>query len=221
MRSLTGGGAEGNERLTILTGLVLIVLLAALGITILRIGQLLWLHLFLGLVLLGPVALKLASTGYRFVRYYTGDPAYRRKGPPPPALRILAPAVVGLTLIVFLSGVALLLIGPSSRHPLLLLHKASFIIWLGAMAIHLLGHLPEVMRMLRIGDSARAEMIAARAGAARPDHRGADSGPAEHIDGGAGRWLSMTSALVAGLVLAIALIPQFGAWTHAVLAFGG
>ena len=47
-----------------------------------RIGQLLWLHLFVGLLLIGPVVLKLASTGYRFARYYTNDAVYRRKGPP-------------------------------------------------------------------------------------------------------------------------------------------
>ena len=43
--------------------MVLLVLFAVLGITIIRIGQLLWLHLFLGVLLVGPVALKLASTG--------------------------------------------------------------------------------------------------------------------------------------------------------------
>lgn len=40
-----------------LTGLLLIVMFAVLGVTIIHIGQLLWLHLFLGLLLLGPVAL--------------------------------------------------------------------------------------------------------------------------------------------------------------------
>jgi len=45
----TGGGPDGNEQLTAVTGVVLIVLLAALGITILRIGQLTWPHFFLGL----------------------------------------------------------------------------------------------------------------------------------------------------------------------------
>ena len=58
-------------------GALLFVLLAVLGVTILRIGQLMWLHLFLGLLLIGPLALKLASTGYRFARYYTGQPSYR------------------------------------------------------------------------------------------------------------------------------------------------
>ncbi len=63
-----GGGPDGNEQLTAATGVVLIVLLAALGVTILRIGQLTWLHFFLGLLLIGPVMLKLASTGYRFTQ---------------------------------------------------------------------------------------------------------------------------------------------------------
>src|SRR6266700_2655738 len=46
-------------------------------------GRLPGLHMFVGLLLIPPVALKLASTGYRFVRYYTASPAYRRKAPPP------------------------------------------------------------------------------------------------------------------------------------------
>ena len=68
------------------------------------------------------------------MRYYTADAAYRRKGPPPPALRMLAPLLVGDTLLVYASGVAQLLIGPSSRQPLLLIHKASFILWLALTA---------------------------------------------------------------------------------------
>jgi hypothetical protein len=66
---LVAGGTEGNERLTTLTGLLLIVLLAMLGLTIVDLRGLLWLHLFLGLLLIGPVSLKMASTGCRFVRY--------------------------------------------------------------------------------------------------------------------------------------------------------
>jgi hypothetical protein len=80
--SLLGGGTDGNEELTSRVGGALIVLLAVLGVTILQIRQLIWLHLFLGLLLLGPVTLKLASTGYRFVRYYTRAAPYLRKGLP-------------------------------------------------------------------------------------------------------------------------------------------
>jgi hypothetical protein len=51
------GGPEGNERLTAMTGAVLLILLAVEGYTILRIGRLLTLHVFLGMLLLGPVTL--------------------------------------------------------------------------------------------------------------------------------------------------------------------
>ncbi len=218
MRHLLAGGTEGNERLTVLTGLLLIVLLAVLGLTIVDLHGLLWLHLFLGLLLIGPVALKLASTGYRFMRYYTHNRRYRVKGPPPPALRMLAPAVVGLTGLVFLSGVILLFIGPDSslRSDVFLVHKASFILWIGATGLHVLGHLPEVFRFLRISNESRMEMIALRS------HRQVGAGPvgpsiwlSGRLPGGAGRWLSIGTALVLGLVLAVALIPDFASWTGA------
>ena len=83
------GGAEGNERLTVLTGAVLLLLLAAEGFTILRIGRLLTLHFFLGMLLIGPVALKAGSVLYRFFRYYAGSAPYQRKGPPAPLLRLV------------------------------------------------------------------------------------------------------------------------------------
>jgi hypothetical protein len=205
MARLSAGGTDGNERLTVSTGLVLIVLLAVLGMTILRIGQLLWIHLFVGLLLIGPVALKLASTGYRFMRYYTREPRYRRKGPPAPALRMLAPLVVLSTLVVFASGVALLLLGPSSRSSLLLVHKASFFLWLAVTAIHVLGHLPEIQRALTGGGEVRGAIFANAAPAGRLE---SPTVPA----GGAGRALSLGGALITGLALALVLIPQYGAW---------
>ena len=103
-------------------------------------------HLFVGLLLLGPVALKLGSTGYRFTRYYTHDKAYRRAGPPVPVLRLIAPIVVLSTVGVFASGLVLLLAGPSSRGQWLLIHKASFIVWVAVTAVHVLGHLPGIAR---------------------------------------------------------------------------
>ena len=69
-------GVAGNARLTGTTAVVLIVLLAAEGVTILSIRHLLSVHLFLGFLLIPPVLLKLASTGYRFLRYYTGSRRY-------------------------------------------------------------------------------------------------------------------------------------------------
>ncbi len=205
LERLCAGGTAGNERLTVQTGVVLIVMLAVLGVTILRIGQLLWIHLFIGLLLLGPVALKLASTGYRFVRYYTHEPRYRRKGPPAPALRLLAPLVVLSTAVVFASGVALLLLGPSSRSSLLLVHKVSFFVWLGATAIHVLGHLPEIQRTFASGGELRGAVFA------NAPHSTRTHEPATRAGRG-GRALALAGALAAGLVLAIALIPQYGPW---------
>jgi hypothetical protein len=190
--ALTGGGTDGNEQLTSLAGAVLIVLLAALGITIVRIGQLIWLHLFLGLVLLGPLAVKIASVGYRFARYYTRNQAYRSKGPPGLLMRSIAPVVVTSTVVVFASGILLLIVGRRGRDQYLLVHKASFVVWLVFTAIHVLGHVPIVMRAL--------------------GSRGADS-ELSGSAGTAGRWIALLAAVVGGLVLAIVLIPQFGPWT--------
>jgi hypothetical protein len=192
-RPFLGGGTDGNERLTAIAGVLLLALLAVLGVTIIRIGQLLWLHLFLGLLLIGPVALKLASTAYRFARYYLATAAYRLKGPPHPLLRGLAPVLVVTTLAVFATGVLLLVDGPGSRGELLLWHKVSFIVWLVAMVPHVLGHLVELPPALRLT-------------------RGAGPGA---TSGGAGRAIALTSAVVAGAVLAIVLLPDFGAWTAA------
>ncbi len=216
-----------------LTGTVLIVLLAVLGVTILHLHTtLLWVHLFVGLLLIGPVTLKLSSTGYRFARYYTRNPVYRRKGPPPPYLRALAPLVVLSTIMVFASGVALLLIGPSSRGTLLPVHKVSFIVWVAVTAVHVLSHLPEVAQLLSGGrgrSEQRVAVLAEVAGfAERFDGRPIDpwrsiGRPAAGAHGSqwrslragrAGRALALAGALTMGLVLALLLIPEFGPWLH-------
>jgi hypothetical protein len=196
-RRLASGGTDGNEQLTTATGAILLVLLAVLGVTILRVRQLTWLHLFLGLLLIGPVALKMASTGYRFMRYYTHDPEYRRNGAPELLLRVIAPGVILATVVVFISGVILLFNGPQHRGPWVSIHKASFIVWIGLTALHVLGHLPGMPGPLR----AMTRM---------PQSPLGDAGRA----GRAGRGIALASALVAGLVLAIVLIPDFGVWTH-------
>ena len=188
---LSAGGTDGNEQLTTLTGVLLIGLLAVIGLTILRIGQLISVHLFVGLLLLGPVAVKLASTGYRFVRYYIGNPAYRQQGAPELVLRLIAPIVVLTTVIVFVSGIVLMFDGPQNRGQWLTIHKASFIVWGVFIAAHVLGHLPGVGGVLRAT---------------------APTG-GERTPGSAGRWITIAGGIVGGVVLAILLIPQFAPWT--------
>lgn len=200
---LLGGGTTGNERLTAATGAVLLLLLAVIGATILRLGQLLWVHLFVGMLLIGPLALKLGATGYRFARYYTSNPRYRRKGPPVLPLRLIAPVVVISTLVVFASGVVLLFVGPSARDTLLPIHKVSFFVWIGFTAVHVLAHLPTVQRALVADYGHRADDAGARL-------RSASGG-----DGRSGRAISLAGALSFGVVLAIVVIPQFAPWLHA------
>jgi hypothetical protein len=76
------GGAAGNARLTALSGALLLVLLAVEGATIPFLRSLLSVHIFVGMLLLGPVALKLASTGYRMIRYYSRAREYVEAGAP-------------------------------------------------------------------------------------------------------------------------------------------
>jgi hypothetical protein len=192
--ALTGGGTDGNEQLTTVTGAILIVLLAVIGFTIPQLRQFVSVHLFVGMLWIGPVVLKVASTGYRFIRYYTGDVEYRRKGPPELVLRVLGPIVVLSTVAVFATGVVLLILGPGHRDPWVELHKVTFIVWVVFTSLHVLLHLPAVGRAVGIGRSDHEQPTGAAAGAA-------------------GRWIAISGALVAGLVLAIVLIPDFSAWT--------
>jgi hypothetical protein len=134
-------GVTANERLTALSGGLLLVLLALMGITVLSVRRLLPEHLLLGFLLIPPVALKLASTGYRFGRYYTGDSPYRRAGPPQLFLRLLAPIVVISTVAVFATGIELWLFGLRFGSIWVEAHKLSFMVWLPATAVHVLGYL--------------------------------------------------------------------------------
>lgn len=188
-----GRGTDGNERLTAMTGSLLFVLLAAEGVTILALHNLLTAHVFVGVLLIPPVLLKLGVTGYRFVRYYSRDAAYRAAGAPITPMRILAPVLVLLTLIVLGSGVALVLSGTRNGNPLMFIHKASFILWLIVAAIHILYYLVRVPRILG------AELRPPRGRSVA--NRGL-------------RFAALAGALVVGVGLGAAFIPVAHTWEH-------
>jgi len=190
------GGSEGNRRLTASTAVVLLVLLAAEGVTLLAIRPLVSAHVFIGMLLVPPVALKIATTGYRFLRYYTGGHEYRAAGPPHPLLRLLGPVVVLSTAGLFATGVALMVLGPEHGR-LLGLHKASFIVWFGAMGAHVIGH------ALRVPQLAAADWKAA-----------------ERLPGSSLRAWALVGALLAGAVLALATVHLAAPW-HAFGEFDG
>jgi hypothetical protein len=140
-------GPEANERLTASTAVVLLVLLAVEGVTIVFLRPLLSVHMFVGVLLIPPVALKLASVGWRFVRYYRGDPAYRSAGPPWLPLRLLAPVLVAATAAVFATGVTLLFLGRRHSGLVLGLHKVSFVVWLVVATPHVLMYIWRIPRL--------------------------------------------------------------------------
>jgi hypothetical protein len=145
------GGPEGNERLTALTGVLLLLLFAAEGVTLLRLGRLLYWHYLLGFLLIGPVCLKIGSTVYRFTRYYTRNQPYVRKGPPQPLLRVIGPFIVLSTIAVLGTGVLLGVQHQARAYAgfsLLFLHKLSFVGWAVLMTVHVLAYLPRLPRLL-------------------------------------------------------------------------
>jgi hypothetical protein len=183
-------GPLGSARLTASTGLVLLVLLAVETLTTLALRSYLSVHIFLGLLLVPPVALKLASTGWRFVRYYSRHVAYRHEGPPRLLLRILGPLLVVSTLSLFGSGIALIAVGHGGG-PLRTVHTLSFIVWGVLMIVHVLAYLK---RSLRIGtlDWRRSEGLAV-----------AGAGP---------RRTAVGAALLTGLIVALATYPAQQTW---------
>jgi hypothetical protein len=107
------------------------------------------LHAFVGMLLIPVVAAKLGSTGWRMARYYRGSEEYVLRGPPHIALRVVvAPILVASTIVLFATGVALLVVD-QTHGTLVGLHKASFVVWVGAFALHLLTRLPTMLRALR------------------------------------------------------------------------
>ena len=177
-------GPRATPGLTGLTAAVLLVLLAAEGLTLLQLA--LADHPARG-HRHGPGArsssLKMGTTGLADGPLLPGPGPYRDRGAPPLLLRLLGPVVVLLTLLVFASGIALLLVPHSLRDPVFFVHKASFVLWFGAMAIHVLGHVLETSRL------APADLVART----RRQVRGA----------GARLW-AQAACLVVGILLAVA-----------------
>ena len=184
------GGTDGNERLTGSTGAVLIPLLAVEGVTILSLNSLLSLHVFIGVMLIPPVLLKLSTTGYRFVRYYTGSAPYVRKGPPPLLLRALGPVIVLSTGALLATGVALLAIGPGDG-AVRGLHNLSFIVFFGATSVHVLAHLRKL-----------------------PALTAADWRRVTRLSGGSVRRALLLGSLLAGIACGVAAVAYDGAWVH-------
>jgi hypothetical protein len=183
------GGAEGNARLTAATAVVLLALLTVEALTLLSLQSFLSWHIFVGMLLLPVVALKLASTGHRFLRYYAGRRDYVSAGPPILVLRMLAPLLIATTIALFTTGVLLAALGPGSG-VVLKLHQASFVVWAGALSLHVLAHALRVPRLVG------------------PDLHGGRG-----VQSAGLRLALVAGAVATGLVVALATLPWIEPWT--------
>jgi hypothetical protein len=174
-------GVQANARLTGYAAVALVLPLAAVWVTGLAARGLLRAHLWIGLLIVPPVLLKLGSVGYRFVRYYAGEPHYRAAGPPGLLMRLLGPVLVVLTAAVLGTGVELWLFGDRFGHQWMALHHASAYLWFLGMAVHVVAYAGRALRL------------------SAADWR-------DHLAGAFTRRSLVVAGLVLGTVLAIALL---------------
>jgi hypothetical protein len=182
----------GNERLTAAVGVLVLVPVAVELVTILLgVHTFMSLHVFVGLALLPAVLLKLASTGWRFARYYTRSRAYVAHGPPRMAMRLLAPLFVIATVVLFGSGVAMGILHGHSLHFARRLHGPASVIWLVLLGVHVLAYIGRAVR--------------STAHDALPSKR-------QPVRGTTARVYALATVVTAGLVLAGATVPAQHRW---------
>ncbi len=193
------GGPAGNARLTAWLGLLLLLAFLVESATLLQLGQLMTVHIIVGVVLVSLVLAKTATTGWRIARYYLGDAHYREAGPPPMLLRALGPLVVFGGLAVLGTGLALIALGRSAHSSLITLlgfrvdavtlHQAAFIVWLVVTVPHTLARLVPAWQLA----------IGARR---------------KRLVGGRARALSLAGVLAIGAVVAVPVLGEASEWLH-------
>jgi hypothetical protein len=133
---------DRNERMTAIAGAVVFVFIIAELLITANLHGLLTEHIFVGVLLSGPLVVKMFSTGYRFFRYYTKSSDFVRKGPPNIILRLLAPFLVLTTFLVFISG-----FGLTFGHDDRLfgkIHSVSVALWIPLTAVHAYAYIRKV-----------------------------------------------------------------------------
>jgi hypothetical protein len=183
----------GNARLTAVVGVLLLAPVAVeLATIVLGVHSFMSLHVFVGLALIPAVVLKLASTGWRFARYYTRSDAYVAHGAPQIAMRLLAPLFVAATVMLFSSGLAM---GFLHGHALVVarrLHGPASVVWLVLFGVHVLVYLKRALI------SSSEELDAG----ARP------------VPGRRRRGLVVATAVASGLVIGVATVPAQHRWVR-------
>ena len=204
------GGPAGNALLTAWTGLLLLVLFVAEVVTLLDLSRWLDWHIIIGVLLVPPALVKTASTGWRILRYYTGEARYRRAGPPPILLRVLGPLVVAATLVLLASGLLLVATGSATArqpfltlggHPLSLvtIHAGLALAWAVVTGLHVLARL------------APAVLIVAEPWSSRRPER---AHPGRRVPGATARLLLIAAALACAVAAIPLVTPVAPGWVQ-------
>lgn len=182
----------GNERLTAVVGLLLLVpVLVELVTILLGVHTFMSVHVFVGLALIPLVLLKLGSTAWRFARYYARSRPYVALGPPQIAMRLLAPLFVAATVVLFGSGVAMGVVHGEALDVARRLHGPASVIWLVLLGLHVLVYFTRAVRLT--------------AEDALPEQR-------SEARGAAVRMYVLAAAVVSGLAIAAAAVPAQHRW---------
>lgn len=185
---------DGNERLTAAVGVLLLApVVVEIATVLLGVHTFMSWHVFVGLALIPVVLLKLATTGWRFFRYYTRSRAYVAHGPPQLAMRLLAPLFIVATVVLFGSGVAMGFLHGHALQITRSLHGPASVIWLGLLGLHVLVYLGRALR-----STADDVLHAARTS----------------VRGKTARLYASATAVVCGLVLGGALVPAQHRWVN-------
>lgn len=183
---------DRNEKMTAWAGAVLFVFIIAELLITASLHGLITEHIFVGILLSGPLLIKIYSTGYRFFRYYTKSNEFVQNGPPNFILRILAPFLVLSTILVFISG-----FGLAFGHDDRLfgkIHSVSVTLWIPLTAIHAYVYIRRVPRLIA------------------SDWRNQTK---NQNNGNKGRIIVNLTALAAGTIAAIVLLPLYAeGWGH-------
>lgn len=193
--SSTSRRVRAVGRLMALLGVVLFIALAIEGVTVVFIGQLIALHVIIGMILIPVMAYKIVVATYRFAMYYLGVPDFKRSGPPELVLRLIAPLLVISTVVLMASGVVLVMLHPGTptANAWRFIHQASFVAWFGLMVIHVLAYLRRAF------------------GTAAYDLRYTRY---HSLIGRRGRLISVVLASTFGLLLAAVIYPYVAPWAH-------
>jgi hypothetical protein len=185
-----------NSRLTAMSAIVLSALFCIqITTVVLGVKSVLTLHVVIGLLLVPPLLVKIGSVSWRFIKYYQHDPAFRQKGPPTPVMRLLSPLLLLVTVVLFVSGIVLLLAPSCFGGSMRQIHGGSFFIWLLLVLVHVVAHAKDIRRV------APRDWV----------HHSRQAVPGALV-----RQMVVLGSLAVGLVLALTLVSRVGTYRHEV-----